>query len=73
MTSTAADRGASYEIVVRGVVGPATRAALRPARTSETEHEAVLRTRLLPGHDLADLVALLRARGFRVTSIGALY
>jgi hypothetical protein len=72
VTSAAADRGAPYEIVVRGVVGPATRAALLPARTSEAEHEAVLRTRLLPDHDLADLVAHLRARGFRVTSIAVL-
>ncbi|HEX3222025.1 MAG TPA: hypothetical protein VHR35_05595 [Nocardioides sp.] len=62
----------NYEIVVRGVVGDAVRAALLPARAASAEREAVLHTRLLADDVLADLVAALWARGLRIASIAVL-
>lgn len=62
----------TYEIVVRGVVGAAVRAALQPARSATPEREAVLQTRLLPDDGLSDLVAALWARGLRITSIAVI-
>ncbi len=57
-----------YEIVVRGTVGSAVRGALLPVRAT-TEHETVLRARLAPGVQVADLVSVLCAHGLQVTGV----
>ncbi|MFC4787207.1 hypothetical protein ACT8ZV_22210 [Nocardioides sp. MAHUQ-72] len=62
-------RPGRYEVVVRGELGPAVRRALLPAHARPSEVQSVLRARLGDEHDLADLVAALRAHGLQLASI----
>lgn len=59
----------TYEITVVGALGPVLRAALHPLVTTASGPCTTLRTALDRRGDLADLVALLDAKGLEVTHV----
>jgi hypothetical protein len=59
----------TYEITVAGALGPVLRAALQPLVTTASGPCTTLRTALKRRGDIADLVALLDAKGLEVTQI----
>ena len=59
----------TYEITVAGVLGPVLRAALQPLVTTASGPCTTLRAALRRRDDIADLVALLDAKGLEVTHI----
>ena len=59
----------TYEITVAGTLGPVLRAALQPLVTTASGPCTTLRTALQRRGDIADLVALLDAKGLEVTQI----
>lgn len=58
-----------YEITVVGSLGPVLRAALHPLVTTASGPCTTLRTALGRRGDVADLVALLDAKGLEVTHV----
>ena len=59
----------TYEITVAGTLGPVLRAALQPLVTTASGPCTTLRAALRRRGDVADLVALLDAKGLEVTHI----
>ncbi|MDF2145511.1 hypothetical protein [Knoellia sp. p5-6-4] len=59
----------TYEITVAGSLGPVLRAALQPLVTTASGPCTTLRAALRRRDDIADLVALLDAKGLEVTHI----
>lgn len=59
----------TYEITVVGGLGPVLRAALQPLVTTTAGHCTTLRTALRHRGDVADLLAVLDAKGLEVTHV----
>jgi hypothetical protein len=60
---------ATYDVTVKGNVGPAVRARLQKQCSVDTSHSARLVVRCPSGYDLMTLHALLEERGLSVISI----
>jgi hypothetical protein len=58
-----------YELTIRGELGPAVRAALRPYARVVSGSRTVLRTGQLPPDSLPELLARLQSRGLEVEAI----
>lgn len=59
----------TYEITVAGALGPVLRAAMQPLVTSASGSCTTLRTALRRKGDVADLLAVLDAKGLEVTQL----
>lgn len=59
----------TYEITVVGGLGPVLRAALQPLVATTSGHCTTLRTVLRHRGDVADLLAVLDAKGLEVTHV----
>ncbi len=59
----------TYEITVVGGLGPVLRAALHPLVATTSGHCTTLRTALRRRGDVADLLAVLDAKGLEVTHV----
>jgi hypothetical protein len=59
----------TYEITVAGALGPVLRAAMHPLVTSASGSCTTLRTALRRKGDLAELLAVLDAKGLEVTQL----
>lgn len=59
----------TYEITVAGALGPVLRAAMQPLVTTASGPCTTLRTALRRTGDLADVFALLDAKGLEVTHL----